>query len=122
MTPETKAQRIVQAKAIELATRFLEQVVVPDIFFGGWALRPVRDRCKRKSKKPSPAPEATGDILTPEQLADRLQVDISWVYTQTGRRARVRNPDPLPYRKMGRYLRFSWREVEAWLERQGSRR
>jgi predicted DNA-binding transcriptional regulator AlpA len=65
-----------------------------------------------------PVAEPPGDILTPEQVAERLQVSVSWVYVQTGHRARVRNPDPLPYRKMGRYLRFSWAEVQEWLNRQ----
>jgi hypothetical protein len=30
----------------------------------------------------------------------------------------VRNADPFPYIKMGRYLRFDWNDVTAWLERQ----
>jgi len=36
----------------------------------------------------------------------------------TWSRSRVRNSDPLPYIKMGLYLRFDWRDVLAWLERQ----
>ena len=57
-------------------------------------------------------------ILTPQQLAERLQVKPSWVYEQTRSRSGVRNSDPLPYIKMGLYLRFDWRDVLAWLERQ----
>lgn len=57
-------------------------------------------------------------ILTPEQLAERLQVKPSWIYEQTRTRSGVRNPDPLPHIKMGLYLRFDWRDVVAWLERQ----
>lgn len=56
-------------------------------------------------------------ILTPEQLAERLHVDVSWVYDQTRKRARTRNADPLPCIRMGKYLRFYWPEVEKWLER-----
>ncbi len=56
-------------------------------------------------------------ILTPTQVAERLQVKPSWVYEQTRERAEVRNPDPLPYIKMGRYLRFDWNDVLEWLER-----
>ena len=48
----------------------------------------------------------------------RLQVKTSWVYEQTRERAEVRNTDPFPYIKMGRYLRFDWQDVVAWLERQ----
>ena len=61
------------------------------------------------------------EILTPQQLAERLQVKASWVYEQTRNRSGVRNPDPLPHIKMGLYLRFDWRDVLAWLERQKQR-
>lgn len=61
---------------------------------------------------------ASTEILTPQQVAQRLQVKPSWVYEQTRNRSTVRNPDPLPYIKMGLYLRFDWRDVLAWLERQ----
>lgn len=58
------------------------------------------------------------EILTPSQIAVRLQVKPSWVYEQTRERAGVRNTDPLPHIKLGRYLRFDWSDVVAWLERQ----
>jgi predicted DNA-binding transcriptional regulator AlpA len=57
------------------------------------------------------------EILTPFQVAERLQVKPSWVYEQTRERAAVRNADPLPHIKLGRYLRFDWKDVLAWLER-----
>jgi predicted DNA-binding transcriptional regulator AlpA len=57
------------------------------------------------------------DILTPDQLAQRLQVKPSWVYEQTRDRAGIRSSDPLPHIKMGRYLRFDWCDVLAWLKR-----
>ncbi len=60
------------------------------------------------------------EILTPTQVAKRLQVKPSWVYEQTRERAEVRNSDPLPYMKMGRYLRFDWKDVIDWLERRKS--
>ena len=70
----------------------------------------------------SDAPASAGEepivILTPQQLAERLQVKPSWVYEQTRNRSGVRNLDPLPHIKMGLYLRFDWRDVLAWLERQ----
>jgi hypothetical protein len=56
-------------------------------------------------------------ILTPEQLAERLQVPVSWVYEQTRNRMSIRNADPVPNIRMGKYLRFYWPEVEKWLER-----
>lgn len=76
------------------------------------------------SKEHLPIPDASAserapiEILTPRQLAERLQVKPSWVYEQTRHRSGVRNPDPLPHIKMGLYLRFDWRDILAWLERQ----
>lgn len=55
-----------------------------------------------------PKPE---DILTPEQLASRLQVPLKWIYQHTERRL----SKPLPALRCGRFLRFSWPEVVAWL-------
>jgi predicted DNA-binding transcriptional regulator AlpA len=56
-------------------------------------------------------------ILTPEQLAERLQVQVSFIYENTRKRAGRRNADPLPCIRMGKYLRFYWPEIEKWLER-----
>jgi excisionase family DNA binding protein len=52
------------------------------------------------------------NILTPAQLAERLQVSPSWVRQKT----RSRCPNPLPHYKIGRYLRFDWSAVSAWLQ------
>jgi predicted DNA-binding transcriptional regulator AlpA len=60
----------------------------------------------------------TMEILTPAQVAERLHVKPTWVYEQTRKRMDVRSGDPFPHIKMGRYLRFDWKDVEAWLERQ----
>jgi hypothetical protein len=56
-----------------------------------------------------------GDILTPKQLAERLQVPTSWVFEQTRERAKIRNKNPLPCIRLGKYLRFSWIAVCAWM-------
>lgn len=56
-------------------------------------------------------------ILTPQELAERLKVEETWVYDQTRQRAITRNADPLPCIRMGKLLRFYWPEVEKWLER-----
>jgi hypothetical protein len=54
------------------------------------------------------------DILTPEELAKRLKVPKSWVFEKT--RTRVSSTAPLPVFRIGRYLRFHWPDVCAWLE------
>jgi excisionase family DNA binding protein len=47
------------------------------------------------------------DVLTVEQLAERLKVPVSWVYKHAN--------NGLPTLRCGRYLRFSWPEVCEWL-------
>lgn len=57
----------------------------------------------------SPPRLEPGDVLTPEELAQRLKVRVRWVYEATHGR------NPLPCLHCGRYLRFSWPEVCAWM-------
>ncbi len=52
------------------------------------------------------------DILTPKELARRLKVPLSWVFEKT----RARQKNPLPVFRVGRYIRFHWPAVVAWLE------
>jgi excisionase family DNA binding protein len=61
---------------------------------------------------------AAMEILTIAQVAERLQVKPRWVYEHTRKRAKCFADDSLPHIKMGRYLRFDWKDVLAWLERQ----
>ena len=56
----------------------------------------------------------SGDILTPDQLAGRLQVSVNWVYEKSRRRGK-HSGEPLPVLRCGRYLRFYWPDVCAWL-------
>jgi len=55
------------------------------------------------------------DLLTPAQLAERLQVKVSWVFEQPRRRATARTKTPLPCIRLRKYIRFSWPAVSAWL-------
>jgi hypothetical protein len=52
------------------------------------------------------------DILTPTQLAERLQVSLNWVYEKTRGRE---SANPMPHLKVGRYLRFLWPDICAWM-------
>ncbi|HXT74372.1 MAG TPA: helix-turn-helix domain-containing protein [Candidatus Angelobacter sp.] len=54
------------------------------------------------------------DILTPEELAEKLKVGISWVYEKSRARGK-HNGVPLPCLRLGRYLRFSWPDVVEWM-------
>jgi predicted DNA-binding transcriptional regulator AlpA len=52
------------------------------------------------------------DILTVPELAARLKVRPTWVYEHL----RARDENPLPVIRVGKYLRFSWVSVCAWLQ------
>jgi excisionase family DNA binding protein len=46
----------------------------------------------------------TAELLTPEDLADRLKVPLSWVYEQS-------RQGNIPTHRLGRYIRFDLAEV-----------
>ena len=54
------------------------------------------------------------DILTPDELAKRLKVGVSWVYEKSRSRGKY-GGKPLPVLRMGRYLRFAWPDVVEWM-------
>ena len=51
-------------------------------------------------------------LLSANELAQRLKVPVSWVYDRT----RSHGPDRLPHYKIGKYVRFSVAEVAVYLE------
>jgi len=53
------------------------------------------------------------ELLTPEELADRLKVPLSWVYEQS-------RQGNIPTHRMGRYIRFDLREVIESQKKNGS--
>jgi excisionase family DNA binding protein len=48
----------------------------------------------------------SAELLTPEDLADRLKVPVSWVYEQS-------RQGKIPTHRLGRYIRFDLQEVLA---------
>lgn len=72
------------------------------------------------AKKQIEAAPGARVLLTPAELATRLNVPTSWIREKTRERARVRDRDPLPVVRLGKYTRFRWEEIEAWLARQGA--
>jgi hypothetical protein len=60
-------------------------------------------------------------LLTSPQLAIKLNVPPSWIREKTRARARTRDADPLPVVRLGKYVRFDWKAVSEWLERQSKR-
>ena len=63
------------------------------------------------------SPIDPSQILTLAELAERLKVSERWVYEKSRRRCQ----NPLPCIRIGRYLRFDWLEVSAWLRQQTGR-
>jgi hypothetical protein len=58
------------------------------------------------------------EVLTHEDVAQRLKVPASWIYEKTRKRCR----NPIPSIPMGRYIRFDWDAVVKWLEEQAQAR
>ena len=59
-------------------------------------------------------PQSTCELLTVQQVAELLQVPVSWVYG----RLRKRSLEKLPGYRLGKYWRFDKEEVLAWLAQQ----
>jgi hypothetical protein len=63
--------------------------------------------------------DATGEkerddshLLTVRDVAELLQVPVSWVYKHAG----PQSPNPLPCIKLGKYLRFRFTDIMAFLK------
>ena len=51
------------------------------------------------------------ELITAQELAKRLNVQVSWIY----RRTRL-GQEAIPHIKMGKYVRFDWVEVLEFLK------
>jgi excisionase family DNA binding protein len=58
--------------------------------------------------------QSTCELMTVQQVAELLQVPVSWVYG----RLRKRSLEKLPGYRLGKYWRFDKEEVLAWLAQQ----
>jgi excisionase family DNA binding protein len=58
------------------------------------------------------------ELLTVQQVAELLQVPVSWVYG----RLRKRSLEKLPGYRLGKYWRFEREEIWAWLAQQRGNR
>jgi excisionase family DNA binding protein len=52
------------------------------------------------------------DLLTIEEMANRLRVGRTWIYRQTMRRG----PGSIPRVKIGKYIRFVEADVMKWIQ------
>jgi len=71
----------------------------------------MRLKNKKAVVQPAVSMQSPEPILTIEQVAERLQLKPSTIYELTRRR----NSRPLPVLRAGKFLRFRWSEIEAWL-------
>ena len=79
-----------------------EQITNPfDPFFDR-----IRQIVREEIKAASNGNGHTAELLTPEDLADRLKVPLSWVYEQS-------RQGKIPTHRLGRYIRFDLQEVLA---------
>jgi excisionase family DNA binding protein len=62
------------------------------------------------------AQAVTSEILTPEEVAALLRTSKAWVYEK----CRSRQRDPLPFMRIGRYIRFDKPTVLAWTHNHGN--
>ena len=61
----------------------------------------------------APKTKLTNKYLTIEELSEVLQIPKSWIYERTRK-------NQIPYKKIGKYLRFHLSEVEEWINKEGS--
>ena len=54
------------------------------------------------------------ELLTVDELSEKLKVQKSWLYSRT----RETGPGAIPRIRVGKYIRFNLDEVVRWLERQ----
>lgn len=57
------------------------------------------------------------ELLTIEEMAQRLKVPLSWLYSRT----RIKNSG-FPVIRVGKYCRFNAGTVMAWIEKQNEAR
>lgn len=61
---------------------------------------------------------ANDELLTVEEVVQRLKCRVSDVYSLTRRRRANRGLLPLPHRKVGKRLYFVWHDLVQWLNSQ----
>jgi excisionase family DNA binding protein len=66
------------------------------------------------AEKLAQVPNSRRSLLRVGEVAELLQVPVSWVYERTRRRGR----DRLPGFHLGKYWRFDEGEILTWLDRQ----
>jgi hypothetical protein len=72
---------------------------------------------KPDANKASGSSPGDDSFIAFRQISERFHVKVSTVHEKSRRRCL----NPLPVIRIGRYLRFDWLEVSAWLRLQSER-
>jgi excisionase family DNA binding protein len=80
-----------------------QQPPISALLFGEAFLTAIREavRAEIQAAVPNGCPR---ELLTPEELADKLKLPVSWVYEQS-------RQGNIPTHRLGRYIRFDLQEV-----------
>jgi excisionase family DNA binding protein len=73
------------------------------------AVRPLRPSSPHEALRgPMSVRDASEKLLTAEEVADRLDVGVKWVWAQA-------RAGKIPHVKLGRYKRFRSEAIDAWI-------
>jgi len=76
----------------------------PSEFLGNALVRAIRQAVQEGIKELKGELNGHSELLTPEELAERLKVPLTWVYEQS-------RQGNIPTHRIGRYIRFDFHEV-----------
>jgi excisionase family DNA binding protein len=81
-----------------------QKAPAPALLFGEAFLTAIREAVRAELQAIVAIGHSPGEMLTPEELADKLKLPVSWVYEQS-------RQGNIPTHRLGRYLRFNVAEV-----------
>ena len=76
----------------------------PSVIFGEAFMAAIRQAVREEILAINGNGHKESDLLTPDQLAEKLKVPVSWVYEQS----RLKK---IPTHRLGHYIRFDLQEV-----------
>jgi len=76
----------------------------PSLIFGEAFMAAIREAVREEIRAVAGNGRKESELLTPEELAEKLKVPKSWVYEQSRQKR-------LPTHRVGRYIRFDLYEV-----------
>ena len=79
------------------------KVSTPSLIFGEAFMAAIRQAVREEIQAADDGHKESG-LLTPEELAEKLKIPVSWVYEQSRQKK-------IPTHRLGRYIRFDLREV-----------